>query len=67
MGCGWPDGAVDEAAAAVGADIVQVLVNAVRAEGALIGADHRIQSLGWQVFVAIFAVGPKFEHGQIFV
>ena len=40
--------------------------SAVGAEGALIGADARIERIGRQVLVAIFAIRPKFERHVFF-
>ena len=64
-GCG-PDRARREAAAAIRADILQMSFNAVRAEGAFIGADAGVRGVWWQITVAIFAVRTKLErHGTI--
>ena len=63
---GWPDRTRDEAAAAVRAHIVQFVVDAVRAERALIAADARFCGVRRKVFVAIFAVRSKLQrHGRL--
>lgn len=51
------DRAGGEAATAIGTYPVQVGVDAVAAEGALEGADHRVRSGRRQVLVAALAVG----------
>ena len=64
-GCG-PDRARREAAAAIRADILQMSFNAVRAEGAFIGADAGVRGVRWQIAIAIFTVRTKLErHGTI--
>ena len=59
---GRPDRPRHEAAAAVRADIVQLGLDAIGAEGALVAADARLGRCRRQVLVAIFAVGPKLER-----
>lgn len=60
-----PDWPGREIAATVGADAVQPGLDAVAAEGALEGADHRVVRVGRQVLVATLAVGSELEHTQI--
>src|SRR4051794_22817909 len=54
-----------EAAAAVRADIVQHALDAVGAEGALVGADPRVGRPRRQVLVAVLAVGSELKHGPL--
>src|SRR6266436_1159117 len=70
--CAWPpflrgpDRPRREAAAAVRADIPDLGLHAVRAEGAFIGADPRLQRMGRKILVAIFAVRPQLQrHGPL--
>src|SRR6185503_15669043 len=58
---GGPDRSPLKAAAAVRTDIVQLVVGAIRAERAFVGADPRFRSVRRQVLVAIFAVRPKLQ------
>ena len=51
-----------KAAAAGGADIVQLALHTVRAIGALIAADPRIRRIGRQILVTALTVRSKFEH-----
>src|SRR5262252_7072593 len=61
-----PDRSRHKTAAAVRADVEQLCLHAVRAEGALIGADPSLGRRGRQVLVAIFAVGTKLQgHGGL--
>ncbi|OJY30482.1 MAG: hypothetical protein BGO98_27595 [Myxococcales bacterium 68-20] len=60
-----PDGTRDEAAATIGADIVQHGVDAIGAERTLIAADTGIGRVGRQVDIAAFAIGSEFEHGLL--
>lgn len=48
----WPDRARHKSAAAIGADIIQHIVHAIRTEGAFIRADHRVLRVSRQVTVA---------------
>ena len=61
-GCGRPDGARSETAAAVRADIVELVLHAIRTERALIAADARFRRRGREILVAIFAVRPKLQR-----
>ena len=45
-----------------GADAVEQVVDAVRAERALVAADPSIGRLGWEVLAAPLAVWPELEH-----
>ena len=61
-----PDRPRHKAAAAVRADIVQLVLDAIRAERAFIGADPRVHRIRRQVLVAIFAVRPELQrHGRL--
>ena len=65
---GGPDRPRHKAAAAVRADIVQLVVGAIRAERAFVGADPRFRCIRRQVLVAIFAVRPKLQrHDRLLV
>src|SRR4051794_21399632 len=57
-----PDRALLEAAAAVGADVVQHGLGALRTERALVGADPGGHVVGWEVPVAELAVRAQLEH-----
>ena len=57
-----PDRPGREPAAAVRADVEQPALHAVRAKGALIAADARIQRIRRQILVAELAVGPQLER-----
>lgn len=61
--CGRTNGPGHEPAAAIGADIVQHLRHAFAAEGAFIGADHRVGALGRQVPITPFAIGSDLKQG----
>src|SRR5580704_3471707 len=52
-------------AAAIGTDVEQDLVDAIGAEGALIGTDPRIARLWRQILVAPFAIRPELQHRVI--
>jgi hypothetical protein len=56
------DGALREIAAAVRANAVEPMLNALRAERAFERADHRVRGIGWKIFVAAFATGSELEH-----
>ena len=61
-----PDRPRHEATAAVRADIVQLGVDAIRAERAFVGANPRLRRVRRQILVAIFAVRPKLQrHGRL--
>jgi len=61
-----PDRPRRKAAAAVRADIVQLVLGAVGAEGALIAADARLRRRWRKVLVAIFAVRSQLQrHGGL--
>src|SRR5665213_569054 len=65
-GCGRPDRPRNETAAAVRANIMKLVVDAVRAERALIAADARFRRIGREIPVAIFAIGSKLQrHGDL--
>jgi hypothetical protein len=57
-----PDRSAHQLAAAIGTMPAEHALRAVAAEGAFEGADAGIQRFGWQIPVAAFAIGPKFEH-----
>src|SRR5579871_2172496 len=58
----WPG---YESAAAIRADIVEFLLGAIGAEGALVAANARLRRMRRQVLVAIFAVRPKLQRHRI--
>ena len=61
-----PDRPRRKTAAAVRADIVQLVVDAIRAERAFVGTDPRVRRIRRQVLVAIFAVRPELQrHGRL--
>ena len=59
-----PDGPRREVAAAVGAAPSELVLNAIAAECALEGADHRVRRIGRQILVAALAIGAQFKHGN---
>ncbi len=60
-----PDRPGDKTAAAVRAHIVELVLDAVRAERALVAADARFRRMRRKVLVAIFAVRPELQrHGR---
>jgi hypothetical protein len=62
--CGRPDRSRSETAAAVGAHIMELVLDAVRTERALIAADARFHRICGEILVAIFAVRSKLQrHG----
>ena len=61
----WANGSWREPAAAIGADVAQHLGYAIHAERALEGADACVGRSRWQIAVAVFAGGSKFEHGVV--
>jgi hypothetical protein len=61
-----PDRPRDKTAAAVGAHVVEVVLDTVRAERALVRADTRFHCAWRKVLVAIFAVRPELQrHGRL--
>src|SRR5882757_702522 len=61
-----PDRPRDETAAAVRAYIVQLVLDAVRTERALVSADARFHRMRRKILVAIFAVRPELQrHGRL--
>src|ERR1700738_353017 len=60
-----PDRPRHETAAAIRAHIVELVLDAVRAERALVAADARFRRMRRKVLVAIFAVRPELQrHGR---
>lgn len=57
-----PDGSGHEAAATVGANIVQHMLHAGGTECTFIGADARVQRVGWQSVVAMLTGRSEFQH-----
>src|SRR5919108_4360872 len=61
-----PDRPPLKAAAAVRADVVQLGLDAIRAERAFVGTDPRVRRIRRQVLVAIFAVRSELQcHGGL--
>ncbi len=56
------DRAANQLAAAVRADAMQPVVDAVSAECALVRANPSVESVRWEVAVAALATGPKRQH-----
>lgn len=54
-----------EPATTIWADIVQMRLDAIPAERALVTANHSVRRIHRQILVAIFAIGPQFEHGTV--
>jgi hypothetical protein len=54
-----------EIAAAIRTDAIEPVVDAIAAEGALEGADHRVGGLWRQILVAAFAAWTQFEHDHL--
>jgi hypothetical protein len=61
LGC-RPDRPRREAAAAVGTDVVELTLDAVGAERALVAADARVDRSWGQVLVAELAVGTQLQR-----
>ncbi len=61
----WPDRSGLEASATVRADVAEVVLDAGRTEGALVGANPRGLARRWEIHIAEFAVGPKFEYHRV--
>src|SRR5262249_35008953 len=57
-----PRRALDQIAAAIGADAAQAAAGAVRTKGALEGADQGVGRAVGQVLVAAFAIGAQLKH-----
>jgi hypothetical protein len=61
-----PDRPCDKTAAAVGAHVVEVVLDTVLAERAFVRADTRFRCAWRKVLVAIFAVRPELQrHGRL--
>src|SRR5439155_25399398 len=58
-----PDRPRDESPAAVGADVIEDIFNARRAERTFVSANARVQRVGRQRLVTVFARWPQFQHG----
>lgn len=54
------NGAYREAAAAVGAHVLEYSLDTVRTEGTFIGTNTRCSRIWWQIAVTEFAIGAKF-------
>ena len=48
---------------AIGTDVGQDALDTGSAERALIGADARVEGVGWQRFIAVLARWSEFKHG----
>jgi hypothetical protein len=59
------DGPRLEAAAAVGAHVVELVLDARGAERALVATDPRVRGVGGQILVAQLAVRPELEHRDL--
>jgi hypothetical protein len=57
-----PDRPRNKSASTIGTDIVQNVIDARRTERTFIGANARIERIGRQCFIAVFARGSKFQH-----
>ena len=62
---GGTNGSGHEPAAAVGAHVVQHVLDPGRAERAFVAADARVDGLRRQRRVAVFTGGSQFEHGAL--
>src|SRR6266446_141651 len=60
----WSDGSRDEPAAAVRANVTEDIFNARRAERALVRAHARLERVGRQRLVAVFAGRAELEIGR---
>jgi len=61
----WPDWALFKSAATVWTNIVQYIFNTALAKAAFETADHGFFTVIGQVFAAVFADGPQFEHNKL--
>jgi hypothetical protein len=58
----WPDRPRNKSASTIGTDIVQNVIDARRTKRAFVGANARIERIGRQCFIAVFARGSEFQH-----
>ena len=58
----WPDRPRNKSASTIGTDIVQNVIDARRTKRAFVGANARIDRIGRQCFIAVFARGSEFQH-----
>jgi hypothetical protein len=58
----WPDRPRNKSASTIGTDIVQNVIDARRTERAFVGANARIERIGRQCFIAVFARRSEFQH-----
>ena len=58
----WPDRPRNKSASTIGTDIVQNVIDARRTERAFIAANPRIERIGRQCFIAVFARRSEFQH-----
>src|SRR5689334_6716992 len=58
----WPDRPRNESASTIGTDIARSVIDARRTERAFVGANTRIERIGRQCFIAVFARGSEFQH-----
>ena len=62
-----PDWSRNKSATAVRADVLQDVIDTRGAERALVGADARVEGVGWQRLIAVLARGSEFKHGGPFL
>lgn len=60
----WAHRAWLEVAPAIRTGAAQDAVDAVAAPGALVGADHRLRRVGWQVAITGLTVRAELQHGD---
>ena len=58
----WPDRPRNKSASTIGTDIVQNVIDARRTERAFVDANARVERIGRQCFIAVFARGSEFQH-----
>lgn len=57
-----PDGPRREAATTIRTDVVQDGFDTISAKRALVGANTRLQRIGWQRLVTVLAARSQFQH-----
>ena len=62
-----PDGSGHKAPTAIGTDVGQDALDTGGAERALVGADARVEGVGWQRLIAVLARWSEFKHGVPFL
>jgi hypothetical protein len=62
-----PNGSWNKSATAVRTHVFQDVIDARRAEGALVGADASVERVGSQQLIAVLTSWSQFKHGGILI